>query len=82
MTLASIFVLLLTSPFHALLAEKLRRPSPSRCLLSTALQLYLGAGVLPEIRKVLYYLPIALGVLLITAIINAVAPLPGFAGAG
>ena len=81
---STFFVLILTSPFHALLAEKVEEaitgePVPALDGVAAAL-LEVPRAFFREIRKVLYYLPMALGVLLITAIpvINAVAPLAWF----
>ena len=78
---STFFVLMLTSPFHALLAEKVEEavtgePVPALDGVVAAL-LEVPRAFFREIRKVLHYLPMALGVLLITAIpvINAAAPL-------
>lgn len=82
--LSTFAVLLLTSPFHALLAEKLeesltgqRIPSEDG-LLSALWQI--PRGLFREIRKILYYLPMAALAFLITLIpvLNAFSPLIWF----
>ena len=81
---STFFVLMLTSPFHALLAEKVEEavtgePVPALDGIGAAF-LEVPRAIFREIRKILYYLPMVLGVLLITVIpiINAVAPLAWF----
>jgi len=81
---STLAVLMLTSPFHSLLAEKVEEWVTGESL--PALD-GLGATVLQvpraffrEIRKLLYYLPMALAALIITIIpgVNALAPLAWF----
>jgi len=79
--LSTFVVLMLTSPFHALLAEKVEEgitgaPVPAMDGIGAAL-LELPRALFREIRKVLYYVPMVLGVLLLTIIpvFNAFAPL-------
>ena len=82
--LSTFVVLMLTSPFHALLAEKVEEgitgePVPAMDGIAAAL-LEVPRALFREIRKVLYYVPMALGVLLLTIIpvLNAFAPLAWF----
>ena len=82
--ISTLAVLMLTSPFHALLAEKVEEavtgePVPSVEGVAAAL-LEVPRAMFREIRKVLYYVPMALGVLLLTLIpgLNAFAPLAWF----
>ena len=82
--LSTFVVLMLTSPFHALLAEKVEEgitgePVPELDGIAAAL-LEVPRALFREIRKVLYYVPMALGVLLLTIIpvFNAFAPLAWF----
>ena len=82
--LSTFVVLMLTSPFHALLAEKAEEgitgePVPALDGIAAAL-FEVPRALFREIRKVLYYVPMALGVLLLTIIpvFNAFAPLAWF----
>ena len=82
--LSTFVVLMLTSPFHALLAEKVEEgitgePVPALDGIAAAL-IEVPRALFREIRKVLYYVPMALGVLLLTIIpvFNAFAPLAWF----
>ncbi len=82
--LSTFAVLMLTSPFHALLAERVEEgitgePLPALDGIGVAL-LEVPRALFREIRKVLYYVPMALGVLLLTVIpvFNAFAPLAWF----
>ena len=82
--LSTFVVLMLTSPFHALLAEKVEEgiigaPVPALDGFGAAL-LEVPRALFREIRKVLYYVPMVLGVLLLTIIpvFNAFAPLAWF----
>ena len=82
--LSTFVVLMLTSPFHALLAEKVEEgitgePVPAMDGIAVAL-LEVPRALFREIRKVLYYVPMALGVLLLTIIpvFTAFAPLAWF----
>jgi len=81
---STFIVLMLTSPFHALLAEKVEEQVTGEAV--PALEGFLPAllevprGLLREIFKVLYYMPMALFVLVISFIpgVNAIAPLLWF----
>ena len=82
--LSTFMVLMLTSPFHALLAEKVEEGItgervPALDGIGEAL-LEVPRSLFREIRKVLYYVPMALGVLLLTIIpvFNVFAPLAWF----
>ena len=82
--LSTFMVLTLTSPFHALLAEKVEEGItgervPALDGIGAAL-LEVPRSLFREIRKVLYYVPMALGVLLLTIIpvFHALAPLAWF----
>jgi CysZ protein len=81
---STLAVLLLTSPFHALLSERVEElvtgePIPSSDSFGRAL-LEVPRAFLREVRKLLTYLPVALGMLLLTIIpvLNAFAPLGWF----
>jgi CysZ protein len=81
---STLAVLLLTSPFHALLSERVEElvtgePIPSSDSFGRAL-LEVPRAFLREVRKLLAYLPVALGMLLLTIIpvLNAFAPLGWF----
>jgi len=81
---STLLVLMLTSPFHALLAEKVEEaitgePVPALEGIAAAL-LEVPRALFREIRKFLYYLPVALAVLILTIIpvFNALAPLAWF----
>jgi CysZ protein len=81
---STLLVLMLTSPFHALLAEKVEEaitgePVPALEGIAAAL-LEVPRALFREIRKFLYYVPVALGVLILTIIpvFNALAPLAWF----
>ena len=81
---STLIVLMLTSPFHALLAEKVEEaitgePFPALDGIATAL-LEVPRALFRELRKVLYYLPMAVGVLILTIVplFNAFAPLAWF----
>ena len=83
--LSTLIVLVMTSPFHALLAEKVEelvtgQPVPALEGLGNAI-LALPRGVFREIRKIFYYIPLALFVLIVTVIpgLQAFAPLLWFA---
>lgn len=77
--ISTLIVLILTSPFHALLAEKVEEQVTGQAVpalegLGSAL-LALPRGVLRELRKVLYYIPLAVFVLIVSFI-------PGFQALG
>ena len=81
---STLLVLMLTSPFHALLAEKVEEsimgePVPALEGFTTEL-LEVPRALFREIRKFLYYVPMALAVLILTIIpvFNAFAPLCWF----
>jgi len=81
---STLAVLLLTSPFHALLSERVEElvtgePIPSSDSFGRVL-LEVPRAFLREVRKLLTYLPVALGMLLLTIIpvLNAFAPLGWF----
>lgn len=81
---STLAVLLLTSPFHSLLAEKVEayitgESPPAREGLGASL-FEVPRAFFREIRKLLYYLPMALAVLILTFIpgLNALAPLAWF----
>ena len=81
---STLIVLMLTSPFHALLAEKVEEaitgePVPALDGIAVAL-LEVPRALFRELRKVLYYLPMAVGVLILTIVplFNAFAPLAWF----
>lgn len=83
--LSTLTVLVLTSPFHALLAEKVEEQVTGQAV--PALEGIGGAiiaiprGIFKEIRKILYYIPLAIFVLIVTIIpgLQAFAPLLWFA---
>ncbi len=82
--LSTFIVLILTSPFHALLAEKVEervtgQPLPGLESVTAAI-MEVPRGILREIRKIVYYLPLALGVLIVSFIpgAQALAPLLWF----
>jgi CysZ protein len=82
--LSTFLVLMLTSPFHALLAEKVEEaitgePVPAVDGIAAAL-LEVPRALFREVRKILYYLPMALAVLILTLmpVLNAVAPVGWF----
>ena len=81
---STLVVLMLTSPFHALLSERVEElvtgePIPSSDGFGRAL-LEVPRAFLREVRKLLTYLPMTLGVLLLTIIpvFTAFAPLGWF----
>jgi len=81
---STLIVLMLTSPFHALLAEKVEEaitgePVPALDGVAAAL-LEVPRALFRELRKVLYYIPMAVGVLILTIVplFNAFAPLAWF----
>ena len=81
---STLLVLMLTSPFHALLAGKVEEsitgePMPALGSIAAAL-LEVPRALFREIRKFLYYVPMALAVLILTIIpmFNAFAPLGWF----
>lgn len=81
---STLVVLMLTSPFHALLAEKVEEaitgePVPALDGIAAAL-LEVPRALFRELRKVLYYVPMAVGVLILTIVplFNAFAPLAWF----
>ena len=81
---STLLVLMLTSPFHALLAQKVEesitgQPVPALQGIAAAL-LEVPRALFREIRKFLYYVPIAMAVLILTIIpvFNAFAPLGWF----
>ncbi len=81
---STLIVLMLTSPFHALLAEKVEEaitgePFPALDGIAAAL-LEVPRALFRELRKVLYYVPMAVGVLILTIVplFNAFAPLAWF----
>jgi len=82
--MSTLIVLMLTSPFHALLAEKVEEaitgePVPALDGIAAAL-LEVPRALFRELRKVLYYVPMAVGVLILTIVplFNAFAPLAWF----
>jgi CysZ protein len=81
---STLAVLLLTSPFHSLLAEKVEESvtgeSPPAIEGLGASLFEVPRAFFREIRKLLYYLPMALAVLILTIIpgLNALAPLAWF----
>jgi len=77
---STLIVLILTSPFHALLAEKVEEqvtgePVPALEGLGAAL-LQLPRGILRELSKLIYYLPMALALFILSFIplLNTAAP--------
>ena len=81
---STLIVLMLTSPFHALLAEKVEEaitgePFPALDGIAAAL-LEVPRALFRELRKVLYYVPMAVVVLILTIVplFNAFAPLAWF----
>ena len=78
---STLLVLMLTSPFHALLAEKVEESITGETLPAlegvAAALLEVPRSLFREIRKFLYYVPMALAALLLTIIpvVNAFAPL-------
>ena len=81
---STLIVLMLTSPFHALLAEKVEEaitgePVPALDGIAAAL-LEVPRALFRELRKVLYYVPMAVGVLILTIVplFNVFAPLAWF----
>jgi len=81
---STLIVLMLTSPFHALLAEKVEEaitgePVPALDGVAAAL-LEVPRALFRELRKVLYYVPMAVGVLILTIVplFTAFAPLAWF----
>ena len=81
---STLLVLMLTSPFHALLAGKVEEsitgePLPALEGIAAAL-LEVPRALFREIRKFLYYVPMALAMLILTIIpvFNAFAPLGWF----
>ena len=81
---STLAVLLLTSPFHSLLAEKVEAyvtgESPPAIEGLGASLFEVPRAFFREMRKLLYYLPMALAVLILTFIpgLNALAPLAWF----
>ena len=81
---STFIVLILTSPFHALLAEKVEEQVTGEELPALegigAALLEIPRGIFREIRKLLYYLPMAIAVLIISFIpgLNAFAPILWF----
>ena len=82
--LSTLLVLMLTSPFHALLAEKVEEaitgePVPALDGITAAV-LEVPRAMFRELRKVLYYVPMALAVLVLTIVplFSAFAPLAWF----
>lgn len=83
--LSTLIVLVLTSPFHALLAEKVEEQVTGQAVpalegIGSAI-IAIPRGVFREIRKILYYIPLAVFVLVVTVIpgLQAFAPLLWFA---
>jgi len=83
--LSTLIVLVLTSPFHALLAEKVEEQVTGQAVpalegIGNAI-IAIPRGVFREIRKIIYYIPLALFVLVVTFIpgLQAFAPLLWFA---
>jgi len=83
--LSTLIVLLLTSPFHALLSEKVEEQVTGTSVpalegLGPAL-LAIPRGIFREVRKILYYIPLAVFVLIVSLIpgLQAFAPLLWFA---
>ena len=81
---STLLVLMLTSPFHALLSEKVEESITGETMPAlegiAAALLEVPRALFREIRKFLYYAPIALAVLILTIIpvFNAFAPLGWF----
>ena len=81
---STLLVLMLTSPFHALLAEKVEESVTGESVPAlegvAAALLEVPRALFREIRKFLYYVPMALAVLILTIIpvFNAFAPLGWF----
>lgn len=83
--ISTLIVLILTSPFHALLSEKVEEQVTGQSVpalegLGAAI-LAIPRGILREIGKILYYIPLAVFVLILSFIpgLNAFAPLLWFA---
>lgn len=83
--LSTLIVLVLTSPFHALLAEKVEEQVTGQAVpalegIGNAI-IAIPRGVFREIRKIIYYIPLALFVLVVTFIpgLQAFAPILWFA---
>ena len=81
---STLLVLMLTSPFHALLAGRVEESITGEPVLAvegiTAALLEVPRALFREIRKFLYYVPMALALLILTIIpvFNAFAPLGWF----
>lgn len=81
---STLFVLLVTSPFHSLLAEKVEEQVTGQSVPALegvgAALMDIPRGIGKEIRKFIYYLPMALMVLVVSFIpgLNSVSPLLWF----
>ena len=78
--ISTLAVLLLTSPFHALLAEKVEERHTGKALaglenIGVAL-LEIPRGIFKELRKIAYYIPLAFAVFIISLIPGAQAAAP------
>ena len=82
--LSTFIVLLLTSPFHSLLAEKVEERVSGQALAGLenigAALLQIPRGIFRELRKIAYYVPLAIAVFIISLIpgAQAIAPLLWF----
>ncbi|MEL0191496.1 MAG: sulfate transporter CysZ [Halieaceae bacterium] len=82
--ISTLVVLLLTSPFHALLAEKVEEQRTGQALAGLenigAALLEIPRGIFRELRKITYYIPLAFAVFISSLIpgVQAAAPLLWF----
>lgn len=78
--ISTFVVLLLTSPFHALLAEKVEERRTGQALAGLenvgAALLEIPRGIFRELRKIAYYIPLAFAVFIISLIPGAQAAAP------
>ncbi len=81
---STLVVLLLTSPFHSLLAEKVEEivtgEYQTRSTKKTALVLDLCKSALREVKKLTYYMPMALGMIFLSImpLLNSLSPISWF----